>query len=322
MEDVTIGIDIGGTNTNYGFVNQKGKILIEAYFPTQFYKDIYDFVENLYNNLERSLYQSNLKLNIKAIGIGAPNVNYYKKIIEFPVNLKWKKKGGINFIELLKKYYDLPIALTKDANASAIGEMIYGKAKNMKNFAVITLGTGLGAGIFVDGKVLYGHNGFAGELGHIIIERNGRKCVCGKEGCLEAYVSANGIKKTAFELLVKYNTESDLRDIPYNDLTPKILQGLALKGDEIALKTLEITGRYLGESLANFIKLYNSEAIILSGGLSLLGDLILSPTKKYMEENLLENVKTNIYISNLVNNTNAILGSSYLAWLEYDKFKN
>ncbi|HEX9739230.1 MAG TPA: ROK family protein, partial [Ignavibacteriaceae bacterium] len=250
---------------------------------------------------------------LKGIGIGAPNGNYYKGTVENPPNLKW---GIVNIIELVNRFFDVPVAVTNDANASALGEMLFGAAKGMKNFIVITLGTGLGSGIVVDGQLVYGADGFAGEIGHTIYDPNGRMCGCGRKGCLETYASSTGIKRTVMELLASSNEDSVLRSISYNDLDSKMIYSSALAGDKIALQAFDYTGKVLGIKLADAVAHTSPEAIILFGGLALAGDLIIKPTSKYMEEYLFHVFKNKVKIipSTLVDSNSAVLGASALIW--------
>lgn len=253
------------------------------------------------------------------IGIGAPNGNYYKGSIEFAPNLRWH--DVIPLCDMMKEYYPtLPIYLTNDANAAAIGEMIYGGAKGMKNFIMVTLGTGLGSGFVANGELVYGHDGFAGELGHIIVSPNGRQCGCGRQGCLETYVSATGVKRTAYKMMAKYNYPSELRTIPFNEMTAKIVAEAAEKGDMIAINTFKYTGKMLGEALANAIAITSPEAIFLFGGLAKAGNLLFEPTKDHMEMNLLKiySNKVKLLPSQLDKNA-AIYGAAALVWKELNK---
>ncbi|HSP88182.1 MAG TPA: ROK family protein, partial [Ignavibacteriaceae bacterium] len=238
--------------------------------------------------------------------------------IENPPNLKW---GVVNVVEIVNQYFDLPVAITNDANASAIGEMLFGAAKGMKNFIVITLGTGLGSGIVVDGKLVYGADGFAGEIGHTVFDPNGRLCGCGRKGCLETYSSSTGIRRTVMELLSNSNLDSVLRDISFDDLDSKMIYSAALAGDKIALEAFDYTAKVLGLKLADAVAHTSPEAIILFGGLALAGDLILIPTKKYMEENLFHVFKNKVKIlpSGLQNCNAAVLGAGALIWDEISK---
>jgi glucokinase len=317
--NVAIGIDIGGTNTVFGFLDKDGNCLVKNSISTQTHKDVKDFLKDLYVAIEETKTTLGEDVEIKGIGIGAPNGNYYSGTIEFAPNLRWE--GVIPIVELFKSYYeDIPIVLTNDANAAAVGEMIYGGAKGMKDFLVITLGTGLGSGLVVNGSIVYGVDGFAGEIGHAIVEKGGRDCGCGRKGCLETYVSATGIKRTAFDLLCNRIDKSELRNVSFNDLTAKMIAEAAQRGDKLALEAFEITGKYLGEALADTIAYLSPEAIFLFGGLANAGDLIMNPTEKYLKENVLKVFKsTKLLMSSLEDNNAAIVGSSALVWLELIK---
>jgi glucokinase len=251
------------------------------------------------------------------VGIGAPNGNYYTGSIENAVNLNWR--GILPVTEKMRKYFpDITVTLTNDANAAAIGEMVFGGAKNMKDFIVITLGTGLGSGIVTNGILVYGHDGFAGELGHINSQPNGRDCGCGRKGCLEAYASASGIRRTVYWLLSERMIDSELRSVCFNDLTAKMISEAALRGDKIALEAFDYTGFILGSKLADTVACTSPEAIFLLGGLANSRDLIINPTKKYMEENLLPiyRNKVKIMLSSLPDMNAGVLGAGALAWNE------
>lgn len=316
--EVTLGIDIGGTNTVFGYVDRLGNCVFESAIPT----NSHESADHLFSRLKTAIDDSYSKLNGKysliGIGIGAPNANYYKGTVELPPNLNW---GYVNVVEIMKKYYDLPAVITNDANAAAIGEMKFGAAKGMKDFIMITLGTGVGSGIVVNGDLVYGADGFAGEIGHTIYDINGRQCGCGRKGCLETYTSAGGIKRTVFELLADLNDESELRNVTFSDMTAKMICEAARKGDKIALKAFEETGRILGIKLADAIAHTSPEAIILFGGLASSGELIFNPTKKYMEENVLNIFKNKVKLipSALTEGNAAVLGASALIWNELDK---
>jgi glucokinase len=320
MRDVVIGIDVGGTYTKYGIIDKNGQCLKENFTSTDKYDDFEEYLTNLHSEIEASLSHIDEPIRIKGIGIGAPNGNYNRGTIENAPNLNWG--GTIYFTDRLQKYYpDLPIVLTNDANAAAIGEMIYGGARAMKDFIVITLGTGLGSGIVVDGNLVYGYDGFAGELGHVNVKHRGRECGCGKLGCLEAYVSATGIKRTVFKLLGERITESELRKYSFEALTSKMISESAKKGDQIALEAFELTGRTLGVKLADAVACTRPEAIFLLGGLAQAGDLLLEPTKRYMDENLFPvyRGKVKLLLSSLKETNAAVLGASALAWKELQK---
>lgn len=316
--EVTLGIDVGGTNTAFGFVDINGRCIKESSIPTFAQNNAEDLFERLFNEVNKLLAELSDQIILKGIGIGAPNANYYRGTVENPPNLRW---GVVNVIDLVKQYIDVPAAITNDANASAIGEMLFGAAKGMKDFIVITLGTGLGSGVVVDGKLVYGSDGFAGEIGHTVYDPNGRQCGCGRKGCLETYASATGIKKTVMELLAKTNTESELRNISYNDLDSKRIHTAALNGDKLALEAFEFTGKVLGLKLADAVAVTSPEAIILFGGLALAGKMIIDPTKKSMEENLFHVFRNKVKIieSGLPEGNSAVLGASALIWNEIIK---
>ena len=315
----TLGIDIGGTNTVFGFVSRSGSILAESSMTTNASEPADLYVARLYVKIKEMLDKVGDTVDLKGIGIGAPNANYYKGTVEYPPNLKWD--GVTELVKMFQQYYTIPVAITNDANAAAIGEMKFGAAKGMKNFIVIALGTGLGSGIVVDGKIVYGHDGFAGELGHVIVDVNGRMCGCGRRGCLETYVSAGGICRTVFELLAERKDESDLRKVSFNQLTSKMISEAALRGDAIALAAFEETGRILGLKLADAVTHTSPEAIILFGGLSAAGELLFNPTQRYMEEYMLNIFKNKVKLlpSGLREGNTAVLGASALMWNELEK---
>lgn len=313
---VALGIDIGGTNTTFGFIDRDGTYIADGNILTRKHEDINDYLKELYLEIERVFDPIRENTELIGIGIGAPNGNFYKGIIEHAPNLRWQ--GVIPLRDKIKEFYPhLPVYLTNDAKAAALGEMIYGGAKGMKNFVMITLGTGLGSGFVANGELIYGHDGFAGELGHITVAPEGRQCGCGKIGCLETYVSATGVKRTAYEMMAKYNYSSKLRQIPFDEMTAKIVAEEAQKGDLIAINTFKYTGKMLGEALASTVAITSPEAIFLFGGLAQAGDLIFSPTKDHMEMNLLKvfSHKVKLLPSKLDKNA-AIYGASALVWKE------
>lgn len=313
--EYAIGIDIGGTNTKYGIVNHRGDILVNGELKTDAYPTIDGFIDALYNTLQPIIKEYCGDGKIKGIGIGAPNGNYYSGTIEYAPNLHWK--GVIPMTELITAKFGVPSSLTNDANAAAVGEMMYGAARGMHDFIMITLGTGVGSGIVCNGHVVYGHDGFAGELGHTIIRHGGRKhWSTDLDGSLEAYASATGIVLTAKELLQQSNEPSSLRDYKPEAINSKIVYECAVKGDPIAQETYRFTGQILGEALANFIMFSSPEAIILFGGVIKAGDLILKPTKEHMEKNLLPifQNKVKLIFSELKEADAAILGASALVW--------
>lgn len=313
-KEYTVGIDIGGTTTKFGVVDRTGKILEQGRVPSNKHENVEEFIEDLYEGLWPMMERVGGVKNISGIGMGAPNGNIYTGTIEYAPNLKWK--GIIPIADLITKKFGLPTKLTNDANAAAMGEMMYGCAKNMKHFITITLGTGVGSGIVIDGKIVVGHDGFAGELGHTIIRHHGRlHKSTGMRGSLEAYASATGVRETAIELLTRHpETESLLRDFTINELTSENVYDCAMQGDTVANQIFEFTGEVLGEALANFIMFSSPEAIVLFGGLTKAGDLLLKPTRKSMEANLLPifQNKVKLIFSELKEADAAILGASAL----------
>lgn len=309
-----IGIDIGGTNSVFGVVDKRGHIINQGSIKTGAYKEINDYVTNLAAGVQEIIDQVGGAGNIKGIGVGAPNGNFFTGCIEFAPNLPWK--GVIPLAQMLSDKLNVPVALTNDANAAAIGEMTYGAARGMKDFIVITLGTGVGSGIVVNGQLVYGHDGFAGELGHTTIRRDGRLCGCGRKGCLETYSSATGVARTAREYLETKKDPSVLRDLKPEDITSKDVYDAAMQGDKIAKEIFEFTGQVLGESFADFIAFSSPEAIILFGGLTKAGKLIFDPVRKHMEENLLNIFKNKVKLlmSELKESDAAVLGASALGW--------
>lgn len=313
--DVTLGIDIGGTNTKLGLVDREANIYFNLNLPTHAQKPARDLFSRLFEKFNEKINAVSDQFNLRGIGIGAPNGNYFTGCIENPPNLSW---GAVNLIDLVHQYISVPAVLTNDANAAALGEMKFGAAKGMNNFIEITLGTGLGSGIVVNGEVLYGHTGYAGEMGHVIVEKDGRICGCGRRGCLEAYVSAPGICRTMAELLAQSTDKSLLRDLSFDQLTSKTIHEAALKGDPIARRAFDITGRILGEAIANAVAYFSPEAVIMFGGLAESGDFIFKPVKEHLEKNILKIFSSTVKIipSGLSQGEAAILGSSALMWHE------
>ena len=320
MKDAVIGVDIGGTFTKFGIIDRIGNILLEGSVPTDHTDDVHVYLACLSDAVNKAINELKNSVSVKGIGIGAPNSNYKSGSIEFAVNLKWAH-GQINFVPLLQKYFDMPIAITNDANAAAIGEMIYGGAKGMKDFILFTLGTGLGSGVVVNGELVYGNDGFAGEIGHVRVKDNGRLCGCGRRGCLETYVSAPGIKRTVFELLAEYNGNSELTQYSFDQLDSEMIYKAATRGDKIALEAFQITGEILGIELADSVAYTVPEKIFLFGGLAKSGDYILKPTRESFEKNLLKiwQGKIPIELSQLAEGNVAILGASALIWQELNK---
>jgi glucokinase len=319
MKEVALGIDIGGTNTVFGFIDRAGNTLAESSIATKGHSDVNSFLKALNEKIQATVNGITSSIKLMGIGIGAPNGNYYKGTIENAPNLAWGRM--VQLVDLMKLYYDVPIVLTNDANAAAIGEKIYGGAKNMNDFIVITLGTGLGSGVFANGNILYGYDGFAGELGHVTVNYNGRHCGCGRKGCLETYVSATGIKRTVYKLLADYMDPSVLRGISFDDLSAEMITKAAKEGDKIGKAAFEYTGRILGMKLADFVTFSSPEAIFLFGGLARAEEHIFVPTKENMEKNLMAIFQNRVKIlpSELMDRNAAILGASALLWMEIEK---
>jgi glucokinase len=318
MKKVAVGIDIGGTNSVIGLVDEVGNVLNSLIIPTETEADYTIYMEKLCAAINTLI--DSVNLEIIGIGIGAPNGNYYNGTIEFAPNLNFK--GIAPITDFLKNKFDYDIiVLTNDANAAAMGEMIYGGAKEMNNFIMITLGTGVGSGIVVNGEVVYGHDGFAGEIGHTIVDPNGRNCACGRNGCLETYASAPGIKRTVFELLAEMNVPSKLREVSFENLSAKMIDQAAREGDQIAMEAFEYTGDVLGLKLSDAIAHTSPEAIFLFGGLAQAGELIFEPVKESMENYLLNIYKNKVSLlpSKLPPGDAAILGASALVWNEFRK---
>ena len=325
MKKVAVGIDIGGTNTAIGVVGQDGQVMVKNSIQTPSHGNIDLYISDLaaaVNELIRSVKLVNADVEILGIGIGAPNGNYYNGTIEYAPNLSFR--GVVHFVELLRKHFpELPaLALTNDANAAAIGEMIYGGAKGMKNFVMYTLGTGVGSGVVVNGDLVYGHDGFAGECDHTMLIPGGRMCGCGVRGHLEAYCSAPGMKRTAFEIMARDNAaDSVLADKSFKELDSKAIYDAAVHGDKVALEVFELTGKWLGQGLADTVHHLSPEAIFLFGGPTAAGDFIFKPTKESMEAHLLPIFKNKIKLlpSQLKPGDAAIVGASALVWKELEK---
>ena len=310
-----MGIDIGGTNSVFGIVDARGTVLAVDKIKTQKYEKIEDYVEALTTGMKALIKANDAEGKIKGIGVGAPNGNYYTGTIEFAPNLPWK--GVIPLANLISEKMGVPCALTNDANAAAIGEMTYGAARGMKDFIMITLGTGVGSGVVCNGQLVYGHDGFAGELGHVTIRReNGRLCGCGRKGCLEAYASATGVARSAREILTSSTDPSSLRDIPAEEITSLDVFNAAKAGDKIAKEIFEFTGKILGEAFVDFIAFTSPEAIVLFGGLAHAGDLLFEPIQRTIDENVMPifKGKTKLLMSELKDADAAVLGASALGW--------
>jgi glucokinase len=315
-QQLAVGIDIGGTNTKFGVVDRRGNILCQDRMSTKAHEEVTMFLEELHQRLSKLIDQVGGISNIKGIGVGAPNGNFYTGNIEYAPNLRWK--GIVPLAQMLQDLFGIPAVLTNDANAAAIGEMTYGSARGMKDFITITLGTGVGSGIVANGQLIYGHDGFAGELGHVIVIPGGRYHPgTGARGSLEAYASATGVTNTALELLeARPDEPSLLRNHTREEIDSKMIYEAAIKGDKLAMEIYEYTGKVLGEALANFVMFSSPEAIVLFGGLTQAGDLIMRPVRQHMELNLLPifQNKVKLVFSELKESDAAILGASALAW--------
>ncbi|MEN9685088.1 MAG: hypothetical protein RLZZ28_874 [Bacteroidota bacterium] len=314
-EALAIGIDIGGTGTKFGIVDRSGNLLFSSEMSTRNHKDLEAFIDELFKNLMPLIDKAGGIGRMKGIGLGAPNGNYYTGTVEYAPNLPWK--GVLPLAKIVEARFKLPVVLTNDANAAALGEMMYGAAQGMNDFIMITLGTGVGSGIVANGKLIYGHDGFAGELGHTIIIPDGRMHDgTGKKGSLESYASATGVRLTTIELLSNSSKPSTLRTIPEDAIDSKKVFDAAIAGDELAKEIFEYTGKILGMALANFVMFSSPEAIVLFGGLTKAGDLILKPTREHMEANLIQvfQNKVKILVSHLKESDAAILGASALVW--------
>lgn len=317
LKPYVIGLDLGGTNSVFGIVDSRGEIKATTAIKTQAYDDVNDYVKASVDALGIIIDQVGGIGKIKAMGIGAPNGNFYSGTIEYAPNLVWGHNGIVPLTDMFSKALGVPVGLTNDANAAAIGEMTYGVARGMKNFIVITLGTGVGSGIVVDGKVVYGSDGFAGELGHVTMYReNGRSCGCGRNGCLEAYCSATGVARTARELLASTEEPSLLRELDPEAITSLDVSIAAGKGDELAKRIFDYTGELLGEACANFAVFSSPEAFIFFGGLTKAGSLIMDPIKVGYEKHVM-NVfkgKAKFLVSGLDGSSAAVLGASAIGW--------
>lgn len=316
--ETTLGIEIGGTFTTFGLVDSTGKCHLKGRLNAKTNESPESLFGRLFTKFKKLYRDNSCKYSLIGIGIGAPSANYYKGTVEMSSNLNWIY---VNVVDLVKTYYDLPIVITNDANAAALGEMKFGAAKGMKNFIQLTLSKGLGSGIVVDGNLVYGHDGFAGEIGHTIVRKDGRYCGCGRRGCLETYVSTDGLIRTYFELLSESNEVSVLKGFSPEEMETKLICNAAINGDKLAIAALERTGQILGETLANAVAYLSPQAIILSEGLAAAGDLLVRPAKYYMEHNMLNlfKNKVEILVSALNESDSAILGASALVWHEIQK---
>ena len=309
-----VGIDVGGQTSKIGVVDARGTVLAQTVIRTDTYDQVEPYIAELAEAVKKLIKESGTEGKVRGVGVGAPNGNYYTGTIENAPNLLWGRQK-VEFSKLLNEALGLPVALTNDANAAAVGEMTYGAARGMKNFIMITLGTGVGSGIVINGEVVYGHDGFAGELGHTIaVRNNGRTCGCGRTGCLETYCSATGVARTAREWLELSDEPSVLRSL--DSIASKDVYEAATEGDKLALKIFEFTGKILGRSFADFIAFSAPEAIVLFGGLARSKEFLLEPMETAMNENVLSlwKNKVKIVFSQLKESDAAILGASALAW--------
>ncbi len=312
-----LGIDIGGTNTVFGIVDARGQVVASDSIKTRKHNIFDDYIQELHDGISRLLKANEAEGKIQGVGIGAPNANYYTGTIDNNVNLPWSAPN-LPLAEKISQSFDgIPVAVTNDANAAAIGEMTYGAARGMRDFIMITLGTGVGSGIVINGQVVYGHDGFAGELGHVIVKRNnGRICGCGRTGCLEAYASATGVARTAREFLELRSDPSVLRDLEIEDITSKDVYDAAVVGDKLAKEIFEYTGKILGEAFADMIAFSSPQAIVLFGGLAKSGDLLLKPLREALDASVMPifKGKTKVILSELKESDAAVLGASALGW--------
>ena len=314
MKPYVLGIDIGGTNTVFGIVDARGNVIASSSIKTGKHADFNDYLDELYSEASHLIEANEATDKIQGIGIGAPNANYYTGEINNAANLPWK---DVKLAQLVSEKFGIPVAVTNDANAAALGEMTYGAARGLKDFIMITLGTGVGSGIGINGQVVYGHDGLAGELGHLIIKRNnGRLCGCGRTGCLEAYCSATGVARSAREFLEIRTEPSILRNLPIEEITSKDVYDAAIQGDQIAKDIFNYTGTLLGEAMADMTVFSSPEAFILFGGLAKSGELLLRPMREAMDRTMLSAFKgkPKIILSELKEADAAVLGASALGW--------
>lgn len=318
MKNVVAGVDIGGTNTVFGLVDKAGKVLAEGSFKTTDYPKVNDFVQALVSAIKKLL-AAKKEYKLIGIGIGAPDANYHRGTIEHAPNLAWK--GIVPLADLIKSKIKVPVIVTNDANAAAMGEMIFGGAKKMKDFIVLTLGTGLGSGIVIDGKMVYGHTGFAGELGHMTVVPGGRACGCGRLGCLETYASASGLVRTVLLMLSEMREESILRDIPPAKLTSKKIAEAAAKKDPVAVRAMNYTAEILGFGIINALVFSSPEAVFLFGGLANAGELLFKPVREYVKKNNYVLFKDTVKIlpSGISEANGAVLGSAALIWNDFSE---
>jgi len=315
MKRFVVGIDVGGTNTELAIVDNNGIVYDGIHVKTDCCDSFEDYIIHLNNGINELIVKNNLRGKIEKIGVGAPNANYFSGNIEFAPNLKWK--GILPFASMLEEKSGLPVVLTNDANAAAIGEKVFGGAKKLTDFVVVTLGTGLGSGFFVNNQLLYGHDGFAGEMGHAIVSSDKKRvCGCGRYGCLETYVSATGIVKTALEKLAHDPKKSILKTINSENLSSFDIYSAAKNGDVIALEVFDDTARILAIALANVVTITSPQAIFLAGGLALSGDVLMNPLTVYFDHYLLKlyRGKVNLLFSSLLDKNTGLLGAAALAF--------
>lgn len=316
MKPYVLGIDIGGTNTVFGLVDARGVVIASSSIKTAKHSKLEDYLDELHAEATRLIEANDATGKIHGIGIGAPNSNYFTGTIDDGVNLPWPTP--IPLAKLVSEKFGIPVAITNDANAAAIGEMTYGAARGIKDFIMITLGTGVGSGIVINGQVVYGHDGLAGELGHMIVKRNnGRLCGCGRTGCLEAYCSATGVARTAREFLeIRHNEPSLLRNIPVEEITSKDVYDAAMNGDQLAKDVFEYTGKILGEAMADMMVFSSPAAFVMFGGLAKSGELLMKPLRNAMDKNMLNcfKGKAKVMLSELKEADAAVLGASALGW--------
>lgn len=320
-KDLVLGIDIGGTNTAFGLVDRAGVPVHTGTMPTGAGDTPEIFIERLNQAIDRLIGTFPFSFRLLGIGIGVPNAHHGRGTVEKSVNLNWGET--VDLVSLVRRYYDIPVSITNDASAAALGEMYFGKARNINNFMVVTLGTGLGAGIVIDGSLLYGASGFAGELGHTVVDPQGRICACGKRGCLETYVSATGLVRTAVELLDKRNAASRLREVDRDQISSKLVFELALEGDYLALDAFDRTACILGMKLADAVAHLSPEVIFLAGGLSGAGEILLRPVRRYMDDFLFRVYRgtVTVTLSGLDATTGMIVGAAALIWQEIEAGK-
>ncbi len=314
MKPYVMGIDVGGTNTVFGIVDARGNVIASSSIKTGKHVKFEDYLDELYHEAVKLIKDNDAEGKIQGIGIGAPNANYYTGEINNAANLPWK---DVKLAQLVSEKFGIPVAVTNDANAAALGEMTYGAARGLKNFIMITLGTGVGSGIVINGQVVYGHDGLAGELGHVIMKRNnGRLCGCGRTGCLETYCSATGVARSAREFLEARSEPSVLRNLPIEEITSKDVYDAAVAGDKLALDIFAYTGNILGEAFADMMVFSSPSAFILFGGLAKSGEILLKPLRESMDRNMMSifKGKAKIILSELKEADAAVLGASALGW--------